>query len=365
LSPNGVSFAWPNRERSKGNALKVTLDPDDTYTVEFLNASTAGSKVVKKLRGVYAEDLVSIFERQTGWHLRLAFNETLDAAYAQMDKYTDLGDDFLALDELALDEQVDETAELEALEEELTGCRQAAMAEKGPQATYDPGRVTETGYEPGAVVEDPEAVEDTEGSQVPDGGGNTKPRAASLEDKWGEPVQQKQAASAPRTVQGWLEFEHPFDGGPSKTAALDVWDTRAKGMSPAGKPLPKSKWDRLPLEQRPFDWATPGRNNDSSFPEPWRVAKADRALVWLRRMFPDHAGSMGIYTDLEGAGDFRGLLQIYVGIRDNRKAVEHAQALQAVFDSLKEGRWLVRPVVREGLLRGFYLLDDLKRNVLK
>jgi len=69
--PNWVSFKWPNKQRSKGNMLKVTLRGDDTYDMEFLNAAGYNAKVVKKHSGVYAEDLVGIFERQTGWYLRL------------------------------------------------------------------------------------------------------------------------------------------------------------------------------------------------------------------------------------------------------------------------------------------------------
>lgn len=68
---NGVAFGWPNRQRSKGNYVEITLDPDDTYTIEFFNLSIRGKKPVKKHRNVYAEDLVGIFEGQTGWYLRL------------------------------------------------------------------------------------------------------------------------------------------------------------------------------------------------------------------------------------------------------------------------------------------------------
>lgn len=79
-SANGVSFQFPNKERSKGNAVRITLDPDDTYTVEFFNASKAGAKIIRKLEGVYADMLVDIFEHQTGWYLRMAsVNESLAA----------------------------------------------------------------------------------------------------------------------------------------------------------------------------------------------------------------------------------------------------------------------------------------------
>ena len=70
--PDGVEFAWPNKQRSKGNLVRVTLDPDDTYSVEFFNHSmTGGRKLVRRIDGVYNDMLVDIFEKQTGWYLRL------------------------------------------------------------------------------------------------------------------------------------------------------------------------------------------------------------------------------------------------------------------------------------------------------
>lgn len=71
LLDNGVSFRWPNKERSKGNAVRITLDPSDTYTMEFLNVAGSSAKSVKKYTGVYNDQLVDIFEKQTGWFLSL------------------------------------------------------------------------------------------------------------------------------------------------------------------------------------------------------------------------------------------------------------------------------------------------------
>ena len=69
--PKSIAFRWPNKQRSKGNMLKVTLRGDDTYKVEFLNVAKYNVKVVKKHEGIHAEDLVDLFERQTGWYLRM------------------------------------------------------------------------------------------------------------------------------------------------------------------------------------------------------------------------------------------------------------------------------------------------------
>ena len=66
-SSDGVSFRWPSKQRSRGNAVKVTLLPSDTYKVEFFN----GEKSVKVIDDVYAEDLKRIFEEQTGLYLSL------------------------------------------------------------------------------------------------------------------------------------------------------------------------------------------------------------------------------------------------------------------------------------------------------
>jgi len=69
--PNGVSFRWPNRQRSKGNMVKVILRGDDTYDMQFLNAAKYDAKVVKEHKGIYVDQLVDLFEKQTGWYLRL------------------------------------------------------------------------------------------------------------------------------------------------------------------------------------------------------------------------------------------------------------------------------------------------------
>jgi hypothetical protein len=69
--PRGVGFKWPNRQRSRGNYVEITLRGDDTYDMEFFNVSARGKKSVKKFRGLYFDQLVEIFEKHTGWYLRL------------------------------------------------------------------------------------------------------------------------------------------------------------------------------------------------------------------------------------------------------------------------------------------------------
>lgn len=66
----GVGFVWPNKQRSKGNCVEVKL-VNDTYTVSFFNWAGADKKKVKEYDDIYADQLVGIFEDQTGWRIRL------------------------------------------------------------------------------------------------------------------------------------------------------------------------------------------------------------------------------------------------------------------------------------------------------
>ncbi len=75
---NALSFKFPNRQRSKGNYVKVTLRPDDTYDMEFQNVPSTkammngkDSKVVKVFEGVYNDMLIELFENQTGLYFSI------------------------------------------------------------------------------------------------------------------------------------------------------------------------------------------------------------------------------------------------------------------------------------------------------
>jgi len=68
---NSLTFKWPNKQRSKGNACKIELRPDDTYDMTFFNMSGSGAKKVKEFEMVYADQLAELFEKQTGWYLRM------------------------------------------------------------------------------------------------------------------------------------------------------------------------------------------------------------------------------------------------------------------------------------------------------
>ena len=67
----GLGIKWPNPKRSKGNYVEILLRPDDTYDMNFFNLTIRAKKLVKQYRGVYADQLRPLFEKQTGWYLSL------------------------------------------------------------------------------------------------------------------------------------------------------------------------------------------------------------------------------------------------------------------------------------------------------
>jgi len=68
---NGVSFKFKGCR--KINCLRVVLDADDTYTVDFykVNMRTFDVKEVKTLSGMYCDQLIPTFESTTGLYLSL------------------------------------------------------------------------------------------------------------------------------------------------------------------------------------------------------------------------------------------------------------------------------------------------------
>lgn len=70
---NGLAFRIPGKNfaRDSINLIRVTLTPSDDYTVEFMRVRGARAKVVSAVRGVYCDQLVSLFEDTTGLTLRM------------------------------------------------------------------------------------------------------------------------------------------------------------------------------------------------------------------------------------------------------------------------------------------------------
>lgn len=71
-SENSLSFSWKVRgARNSINAVRVVLDPSDTYTVEFIRARQGARVVVETRSDVYCDGLVDLIEARTGLSLRM------------------------------------------------------------------------------------------------------------------------------------------------------------------------------------------------------------------------------------------------------------------------------------------------------
>ena len=67
-----VQFKFLNRKRSKPNSCKVTYDSgQDFYTVNFDRVDRYNIKALNVFHGIYADQLVNLFETETGLYLSL------------------------------------------------------------------------------------------------------------------------------------------------------------------------------------------------------------------------------------------------------------------------------------------------------
>lgn len=67
---HGLVVRWPSRQASRGNCMTVLLDEgSDTYEVRFDYVSVKGVKAIASHTDVYCDDLVRLFEEQSGWVL--------------------------------------------------------------------------------------------------------------------------------------------------------------------------------------------------------------------------------------------------------------------------------------------------------
>ena len=64
-----LSFRFPRPGKGKPNYIKVVLEADDTYTVLFKSLHNRRCRTTKSYNGVYAENLKSLFESETGLYL--------------------------------------------------------------------------------------------------------------------------------------------------------------------------------------------------------------------------------------------------------------------------------------------------------
>ena len=58
------------RNAKRVNKVKIQLDPDDTYSMEFLRVTAAKTTTKASIDGVYADMLVPIFEAETGMYIK-------------------------------------------------------------------------------------------------------------------------------------------------------------------------------------------------------------------------------------------------------------------------------------------------------
>jgi len=70
---NGLSFKLPGAEFAKQgiNYVKITLDPSDTYTMEFGRTRGSEYKVINTHNDIYFDVLQEVFTRETGLETHL------------------------------------------------------------------------------------------------------------------------------------------------------------------------------------------------------------------------------------------------------------------------------------------------------
>ncbi len=68
---NGLIFRFKAANPKGIKAVKITLTPMDTYTVDFWKIRGVNTKIVETTEHVYAEDLKRVIQDATGLYLSL------------------------------------------------------------------------------------------------------------------------------------------------------------------------------------------------------------------------------------------------------------------------------------------------------
>jgi len=68
---NVLTFRFAARAKNGANTIRITLEPSDTYKVEFHSVRGRTVKLKGSFDDIYAEDLIPLFERETGLYLRM------------------------------------------------------------------------------------------------------------------------------------------------------------------------------------------------------------------------------------------------------------------------------------------------------
>jgi len=66
-----LQFKWSAKARGGMNTVVISLEPTDTYRVEFYKIRGADSRLIESRSGVYADGLARLFENTTGLYIRL------------------------------------------------------------------------------------------------------------------------------------------------------------------------------------------------------------------------------------------------------------------------------------------------------
>ena len=68
----GLGFQIPGNLAKNGiNAVKIVLDPSDTYTVKFMRIGRSKLTVIEEVSDVYCDMLQDVFESATGLYTHL------------------------------------------------------------------------------------------------------------------------------------------------------------------------------------------------------------------------------------------------------------------------------------------------------
>lgn len=69
---NGLAFQIPAKlTKNRINAVKIELDPSDTYIVKFLRIGRSELKTISQHTMIYCDQLEELFERETGLYTHL------------------------------------------------------------------------------------------------------------------------------------------------------------------------------------------------------------------------------------------------------------------------------------------------------
>src|ERR1039458_2411264 len=68
-----LQFSLPSGAKSHINKVRITLDPSDTYTVEFFNLNLRAGlcSLVSERSDIYCDNLQDLFESETGLYVTL------------------------------------------------------------------------------------------------------------------------------------------------------------------------------------------------------------------------------------------------------------------------------------------------------